>query len=170
MMRGSSSGSAYVFVGDDLEVRKADSPDPVAAGHTLTYTLTVINNGAGNATGVTLTDTLPSRAVFSSASTGCSESGGTVTCSIGTLASNASTEVTIEVRVDALTTGSITNTATVTGNETDVIVSNDTATVTTKVGAATIPGLSQWGLIALAGLLAAAFVWRLRGAARRSAS
>ena len=30
-----------------------------------------------------------------------------------------------------------------------------------------IPGLTQWGLIALAGLMAAAFAWRLRRGARR---
>ena len=159
---GNDSGSAYVFVGDDLEVTEADSPDPVAAENKLTYTLTVTNNGPGNATGVPLTDTLPSGVTFSSASAGCTESGGTVTCSIGTMASDAIKVISIVVSVDAPTTGTLTNTATVSGNESELNASNNTATVTTSVGAAPIPGLSQWGLIALAVLLAVLFAWRLR--------
>ena len=164
------SGSAYVFAGDDLKVTKADSPDPVAAESNLTYTVTVTNNGPVNATGVTLTDTLPSGVTFSSVSTGCTQSGGTVTCSIGTMASDASKVISIVVSVDAPTTGTLSNTASVTGNETELITSNNSATVSTSVGAAPIPGLSQWGLMALAVMLAALFAWRLRRRARPEAA
>ena len=57
-------GSFEVMVPPDLAVAKSDSPDPVAVGDQLTYTLTVNNTGAGDATGVTLTDTLPSAVSF----------------------------------------------------------------------------------------------------------
>ena len=40
-------------------VTKTDSPDPVAGGQALTYTLGVQNAGPSSATGVVLTDTLP---------------------------------------------------------------------------------------------------------------
>ena len=43
----------------DLSIAKVDSPDPVVQGSSLTYTVTVTNNGPSNATGVVMTDTLP---------------------------------------------------------------------------------------------------------------
>ncbi len=43
----------------DLRVTKSASPDPVAAGELLTYTVTVANAGFLDATGVIMTDTLP---------------------------------------------------------------------------------------------------------------
>jgi uncharacterized repeat protein (TIGR01451 family) len=79
----------------DLAVTKSDSPDRVHIGQTLTYTLTVKNNGGSNASGVTGTDTLPKTTGFVSATasqgTACAynKKGGTVTCGLGGLASGA---------------------------------------------------------------------------------
>ncbi|RLD13734.1 MAG: hypothetical protein DRI28_05260, partial [Caldiserica bacterium] len=42
-----------------LEIEKTDSPDPVVAGETLTYTITITNNGPSYARNVTLTDNIP---------------------------------------------------------------------------------------------------------------
>jgi uncharacterized repeat protein (TIGR01451 family) len=53
-----------------LSIAKQDSPDPVAAGALLTYTLVVSNTGYADATDVTITDTLPASASFVSADSG----------------------------------------------------------------------------------------------------
>ena len=60
---GNNAASATTTVDPaaDLSLTKTDSPDPVLAGELLTYTLTAHNAGPQDATGVTLTDTLPGR-------------------------------------------------------------------------------------------------------------
>jgi uncharacterized repeat protein (TIGR01451 family) len=142
----------------DLAVSKVGSPDPVAVGASLTYTITVTNNGPSTATGVTLTDTLPAGVTFVSVSPGqptCGQAGGTVTCSLGTLTNGASATVTIVVMPTA--PGELTNVATVVGNEPDPTPGNSSATAMTAVGlAAGIPTLSGSGLLALGLLLVAA--------------
>ncbi|MBI1741721.1 DUF11 domain-containing protein [Candidatus Acetothermia bacterium] len=118
----------------DLAVTKTDSPDPVIAGNNLTYTLNVTNNGPDNAGGVIVTDTLPGGVTFISAvpSQGsCSQSAGVVTCSLGIMANAASATITITVTPN--TTGTITNTAQVTGDEADTNTANNTATEMTTV-------------------------------------
>jgi uncharacterized repeat protein (TIGR01451 family) len=116
----------------DLEVTKADAPDPVAVGANLTYTLTVTNHGPSAATEVTLTDTLPGTVTLVSAPAACSGTT-TLTCDLGTLADGASTTVTITVQPTA--TGTLTNTASVEANELDTEMANNTATATTTVTA-----------------------------------
>lgn len=129
----------------NLVVDKSDSPDPVLAGDKLTYTVDVDNIGTGEATDVTLIDALPTEVTFVSAIPSdpqdtCSESGGTVTCDFGTLASEASASV--EITVTTTTTpGTITNTAEVTGNPPDSDQTNNTDTEETTVVAVTCDGL-----------------------------
>ncbi len=48
----------------DLSVTKTDNPDPILAGGTLTYTLTVTNAGPNTATNAVLTDPLPGGTTF----------------------------------------------------------------------------------------------------------
>ena len=112
----------------DLVIFKADSPDPVVAGSQLTYTLSVLNNGPSAASGVTVVDTLPAGITYQSATTSqgtVSRSGSTITAAVGQLASGASATVTILVNVDPTTRGTITNVATVTGNETETNPDNN---------------------------------------------
>lgn len=120
----------------DLGVSKVDSSDPSRAGRDLTYTLTVTNNGPNPATGVTATDTLPSglAARSSTASQGTCSGTTTVTCALGDLASGASATVTIVIRPTAA--GTITNTASVSGNQPDPNSANNTATQDTAISAA----------------------------------
>jgi uncharacterized repeat protein (TIGR01451 family) len=117
----------------DLQITKSDTPDPVIAGNQLTYTIQVTNAGPSTATGVTVTDVLPSTVTFVSATSTVgtvSNTAGTVTGSIGTLASGASATLTLLVTVAPATRGTISNTATVTGTQTDSNTANNTATTT----------------------------------------
>jgi uncharacterized repeat protein (TIGR01451 family) len=106
-----------VPVDADLVLTKADSPDPVTVGQTLTYTLTASNNGPANATGVTVTDTLPSGVTFVSASPSQGNCSGTTTvsCTLGDLNNGSSATVTIQVT--PTTEGELSNTASVQGNQ-----------------------------------------------------
>jgi hypothetical protein len=66
--------------------------------------------------------------------------------------------VTIVVVVGSSTTGTLTNSASVSGAEADP------DTTSTVSSAAAIPALSQWGLIAMAGVMASLLLWyRRRG-------
>jgi uncharacterized repeat protein (TIGR01451 family) len=123
----------------DLGVTKTDAPDPATAGSQLTYTVIATNHGPDGATGVMVTDTLPvgvtfGTATWTGASTGtCSQSAGTVTCSIGNLANAAS--VTISIVVTPTAEGTLTNTVTVSGIQTDLVPGNNSASATTTVNA-----------------------------------
>jgi uncharacterized repeat protein (TIGR01451 family) len=123
----------------DVSVSKLDSADPIFVGDQTTYTMTVKNqNTPINATGVALTDSLPSDMTFVSATTSQGSlvtppvgSAGIVTANIGTLAPNATATVTITVKGTAA--GTFTNTATVTENETDTAPANNSASQSTTV-------------------------------------
>ena len=120
--------------GADLSLSKADAPDPVVVGELLTYTLTIDNGGPQDATGVQLTDTLPAGVTFESATPSqgsCSESSGTVSCSLGTLADEQSAGVEIEVRPQSA--GMVTNQASVTSDVLDPDAGNNSASAETTV-------------------------------------
>ena len=71
----------------DMElVSKTDGQDPAFAGETLTYTITARNNGAGTAENARVVDVLPPGTSYDSSSIPCTDSSGTVTCGLGTLA------------------------------------------------------------------------------------
>ncbi|UCF09108.1 MAG: DUF11 domain-containing protein, partial [Thermoplasmata archaeon] len=77
------------------DVSTADPSD------TITYTLSYENTGTGDATDVTITDTIPSDTTFvSSTPSPDSSSGDTYTWNIGTVAAGASGTITITVTVD----------------------------------------------------------------------
>ncbi|MGQ0678380.1 MAG: choice-of-anchor P family protein [Actinomycetota bacterium] len=127
----------------DLSVTKTDSPDPVQVGDELTYTVTVTNNSATDATGVVAEDTLPAGVTFVSAVStigSCAEAAGTVTCDIGNLGAGQSAVITIKVTPTAA--GEIENTVTVTGTEPDPDPTNNTATTTTTVNPIPMADLS----------------------------
>ena len=134
-------GSADAFVSKlgtsaDLSIAKSDSRDPVMVNNPLSYTLKVTNNGPSPSSGVTATDVLPAGLTFGSANStqgSCSFNSGTVTCNLGNLAVAASATITIAVTPTSVTT--ISNTATVTGNEPDDIPGNNSDTEATKIAA-----------------------------------
>lgn len=126
---------AYEFVPSaDLQLTKSDSPDPVAQDGTLVYTITVKNNGPIPAQNAVVTDTLPGSVTFVSASPGCDETAGVVTCDLGSFASGETKAVTIVVTPTQL--GAISNSASVSSPTADPELSNnaDTESTTVKIG------------------------------------
>jgi len=119
----------------DLALTQVTSPDPAIAGEALTYILTITNSGPLTATDVTVTDTLPSGVTFDSTSTGCSHFGGTVTCSLSTLAVSETATLTTVVAVHSSTTSTLSSSAAVTATTTDPDMSNNTAQTETDVSA-----------------------------------
>ena len=112
----------------DLAVSQTDSSDPVPLGNYVTYTLTVQNNGPDPATGVTVSDTLPAGAAYAGAfaSQGdCTPTGSTVSCSLGVL--TAGTSASVYVTVQATASGTVSNAATVAGDETDLVAANNSS-------------------------------------------
>lgn len=135
-----SAGSAAPAGSANLKVTKADSPDPVRVGASLTYTIGVENLGPSPATGVTVTDNLPKGADLVSA-TGpagpCPAQAGKVTCGVGSLnpvgVNYGGTPAQVTIVVVPRTPGTIRNTATVKGDQKDPANANNKATATTRV-------------------------------------
>jgi uncharacterized repeat protein (TIGR01451 family) len=120
----------------DLAITMAHSPDPAPVRRSLTYVLTVANNGPGKATGVIVTDSPVAGLTSVSATPSQGNCSGTsvVVCHLGTLMNGDAATVTVVVEPTQV--GSISNTASVTGNETDPNTSNNSVTQITSV----IPG------------------------------
>ena len=119
----------------DLSISKADDVDPIIAGHTLTYSMTVHNTGPEEAANVIVTDTLPAGVTFV-VSTGCAEDPtGVPTCVLGIIPAGGSASFTITVVVEAGTTGTLTNSATVAADTDDPDPTNNTITEDTVVTA-----------------------------------
>lgn len=123
----------------------ASAPAGATVGGPITETFTVTNNGPASATGVKLTDALPSgTSFFGSSSTQGSCSGTTtVTCALGTLdssntsASGSPGSATVTIVLIPSKPGSVTDSATVSANNS----ANSTASKTTMVsGAGTVGG------------------------------
>ena len=129
----------------DLSITKSDSPDPVIAGggNTIIYTVTVNNAGPSDASGVVVTDTLPAGVTFVSTS-GCTEDpAGVPACTLGTITAGSSAMYTITATVDPSTSGTITNNASVVGNETDPNGANDMVMEDTTVNANVDMGITK---------------------------
>jgi uncharacterized repeat protein (TIGR01451 family) len=137
-----NSATATVLVANansaDMSIVKTATPNPVSQGDTLTYTLAVTNNGPASATTVTVADTLPTAVTYIAVTTTtgtCSEAGGSVTCLLGTMANGGTATITI-VAI-AGTPGIVSNTATVTADQTDPNTANNSSTQSETIAAAT---------------------------------
>ena len=139
VLAGAAVGSAAPSGSSDLRITKTDSPDPVNVGSTLTYTIRVQNLGPDTATGATVTDQLPKGVDFVSAAATagqCARKGKKVICDLGGL--NAPTidygsPPTVTISVIPRQVGTISNAASVKGDQKDPVGSNNTATATTSV-------------------------------------
>jgi uncharacterized repeat protein (TIGR01451 family) len=129
----------------DLSITKTDSPDPVAAGANITYTVDLTNNGPSDAQNVDVTDAVPSNTTFVSATAPAGWTsttppvGGTgnVVFEKDTVAAGEAAQFTIVVAIAANIPDAtvITNTATTTTDTTDPDVTNNSDTETTTVNA-----------------------------------
>jgi uncharacterized repeat protein (TIGR01451 family) len=126
----SSTATTPVSASADLHLVKT-GPASTTAGEDVSYTLTLSNDGPSDAQGVSLDDPTPSGLTFVSASAPCA---GGFPCAIGTLASGASSMVTVTFAVPADHSGAIANTATASSTTTDPDPSNNSSTATTPVG------------------------------------
>jgi uncharacterized repeat protein (TIGR01451 family) len=112
----------------DVLVTQAAAPNPAAVARNLVYTLTVSNAGPSPASGVVVTDSLPSAVTFLSGSPGCSNFNGSVTCAIGTMSANSSSNVVITVQPTAA--GPLTNIASVSAITSDSNLANNSSVST----------------------------------------
>ena len=97
---GSGAGAINYIVttSPDLTALQTNSPAIVAFGSNVTITLTVTNSRSSIASGVTLTDTLPTSYTFVSATSSrgvCTFANGVVTCPIGAVTNGQAVTVTI---------------------------------------------------------------------------
>ena len=129
----STSEITAVIQEADLSITKVDDVDPVGAGQTLTYTVSVTNNGPSDASDVVVTDTLPAGVTLVSTS-GCAEDpNGVPTCTLGSLVAGAAANVTVVVDVDPAISGTITNNASVASSTTDPDGANNATSEDTEV-------------------------------------
>jgi uncharacterized repeat protein (TIGR01451 family) len=130
----SDTGAGSCHSAADLSLTKADSPDPVVAGDTLTYNLTIRNNGPAGANGVTVTDNLPAGVTYLSATPSqgsCAQASGTVSCNLGAIANGGL--ATVDIDVTPQSQGTITNSASVQGAGGDPAGANNSAQAATVV-------------------------------------
>ena len=130
-----------VSLGPNLLELTNGAPAAVLSGKAFNVALTVGNpGGAGTATGVTVSDTLPAGLALtttgvSSTQGTCTVSGASVTCALGQLAPSAAASITLNV-VASGSPNVLTNTATVTADQIDPAPADNTATTTTDVNSA----------------------------------
>ena len=138
-------GNTSEFSGDiavqgqiNLVLTGTATPNPVLVGASLTYTLTVTNLGTADAHNVILQDQLPSsvslQSMFPSQGIVIPMSGGgSPEVNLGTVPRGASATLTIVVQTGVNSVGTITDTASVTSQETDPNPAAESTTITAAV-------------------------------------
>ena len=119
--------------GADVSVTMGSVPASLAGGAPLTYTITVTNNGPGNALNVAMTDAFPPGVAFVSSATSVGTCSGTtvVTCTLGTMTSGQTATITIVVK--PLLAGTLLNTVNATSTTPDPNSANNSAATSTTV-------------------------------------
>jgi uncharacterized repeat protein (TIGR01451 family) len=136
-----SAGSA------DLAINKTanlSSPPVTFSGASLSYTLSVTNNGPTAASAVSVSDTLPAGSGFVSATGAgwtCGFAAGTVTCTTPSLAVGAAPAITLTITTPTVSkSGTLSNTATVSSATTDPDPSNNSNTSSVHITPGHGPG------------------------------
>ena len=129
----------------DLSVSKtstltndADGNTVPSPGDTITYTVTVTNNGPSAADNVQVADALPAQVTYVSDDSGGAYNTGTGQWAVGTLASGADATLSITVTINGGTAGqTVTNEATASTTQSDLVTDNNSNSAVFVVGAAT---------------------------------
>jgi uncharacterized repeat protein (TIGR01451 family) len=119
----------------DIAVTAFANPDPVVLGSNVTYTITVTNRGPNIASGVALTDLLPSGSTFVSATTTrgtITNQSANVACNMGTMAPGDSGIVTVVVRAPNAA-GTLLSIVNVSSTQADPNGGNNSVTLRTTV-------------------------------------
>ncbi|KQX05372.1 hypothetical protein ASC59_14605 [Leifsonia sp. Root1293] len=120
----------------DLSITKAADTDPLVAGGSAAYTVTITNAGPSNATGVVLTDVLDGAIAFipEASDPSCSQADGDVTCTLDTIPAGETLTVRVAGRLDPATTvAELSNTASVASDTFDPTPGDENTTITTPV-------------------------------------
>ena len=112
-----TQGATTTVLCPQLQVTKVPSNSSASANDTIGFSINVTNGGTGIANGVTLTDPLPaapglSWSISGLNPSGCTISGGVLTCGIGNLNPGGSASVSITSPTTPATCGAVNNTAT----------------------------------------------------------
>ncbi|MBJ7471107.1 MAG: DUF11 domain-containing protein, partial [Solirubrobacteraceae bacterium] len=127
-----ATASTTIGPAADLRIGKTASTATANVGDTITYTLTATNDGPSAATGVVVSDTLPTTLLRTGALTAsqgtCSQAAQTITCAVGALASGASATITVQAVVqESAAASTVANSATIAGTQLDPDPLNNTS-------------------------------------------
>ncbi len=116
----------------DLSLVMSTNVATAAPGTAFTHSAKVTNLGESTATGVKLVLAIPDGAVLGALTPGCAAAGLTITCTIGSLAKNASFDAVLPLT--AAVPSVYSTSGSVTGVESDPVAGNNSGSVSTVVG------------------------------------
>lgn len=138
----------------DVSINKTASPNPVAQGTNLVYTLTVANAGPAIAQNVQVTDQIPGEVSYVSVQTTAGSctytaTNTTVGCSLGSLGVGSIVVITINVTANTFSANTYsTNTTTVSSSTSDPDLSNNTSSFTTTIASSSAVDVSAFNAYA----------------------
>lgn len=137
----SASATTTITRAADVVATKSGPSGTTNAGGQISYSIAARNDGPSNATTVRLTDPIPVGTTFAGVTpTGsplgtCAQDGGSVVCTIATLAPGQSMAATVLLNVGSgFSASSLTNTVSATSAVTDPTPANNSASVTSTIG------------------------------------
>lgn len=117
----------------DLAVSMTESPNPIALGGTMVYTITMTNKGPSRASSVMLTNELPDGGVLLTTLDNSTLVDGVLIANLGDMEINAQKTISLSVRAGAY--GTVTNTVRIGSSVLDKLKANNIVSVKTEVEA-----------------------------------